>query len=97
MIKVRIQYFGSARVITQKAEEEIQATPDATVYELLQKLSGRYGAAFISELFGEDRESLRDDVAIAVNGAITNQTDLLRVKIKPGDTVALLPVFVGGG
>ncbi len=96
-IKVRIQYFGSARVITKKEDEAIEAASGATVSDLLQELSCRYGESFKTELFQEDGESLRDDVAVAVNGAVTNRIDLLRAKIKPGDTIALLPVFLGGG
>ncbi len=96
-MKVKVQYFGSVRVIANRNEEEVEISSNATVHELLQKLSSIHGEAFESEVFQEEGENLRDDLIIAINETIIKQTDFMTTKMKPDDTITLLPIFPGGG
>ena len=97
MIAARIQYFGSFGSETKRTEESVEIADSATVLELLRKLSSQYGATFENEIFQADQQELRDDMIIAVNGALLRHTSVLATKLHAGDTIALLPMFPGGG
>ena len=96
-MKVRVQYLGQVGVIAQRKEEELEIPSGAIVRELLQRLSSKYGKAFDGEVFQEDGENLRDDMTVVVNGTAVRQLEYLNTRLKQDDTVALLPIFPGGG
>jgi MoaD family protein len=96
-MKVNVQYYGSIRAVADKKEEEVEILRSATVYELLLALSGRYGEPFDSEIFEGGEKQLRDDLMIAINGALIERTGIIGTALNPGDAVTLLPIFLGGG
>lgn len=94
---VTVEYLGQVRVIANRRNEVVDVSADATIKELLQKLSVRYGEAFDKEVFQEDGQNPRDDLVVAVNGTAILQLDYLATKLKLNDTVTLFPIFPGGG
>ena len=96
-MKVKVQYLGPVRVLSNKREEEIQVTPKTTLCELLRKLSTTYGKEFEQEVFEDDKENVREGLIITINGIAIGQLNGLKTNLKLGDTVALLPHFAGGG
>jgi len=93
--EVHIQYFGSVRAAANGAEEQVSLAGGAGVLLLLRQLSDAHGEALRGELF--IGEALRDDLTVSVNGAIIQHAAADELILRPGDTVALLPVFPGGG
>jgi molybdopterin converting factor small subunit len=59
-------------------------------------LSNQYGQAFANEILQDDGK-VRLGIGIAVNGAAIGQLAGLSTRLKVGDTIALLPLFLGGG
>lgn len=96
-MKTKVQYFGAIRVMTGRNEEEVEISSNAMIYDLLQRLSSIYGEAFKSEIFQEDGQNLRDDWIIAINGTLSEQTNIMGTRMKSGDIITLFPVFPGGG
>ncbi len=95
-MRVRVQYLGPVRVIVNKRDEEVDLSLNATIYELLRKLSNMYGKEFEREVFEEGARNVRDGLIVTLNG-IPAQLDGLGTKLKLGDVVTLLPLFIGGG
>jgi len=95
MEKVHIQYFGTIRAAAQKSEDRIAG--DTTVLQLLQKLAGDYGDGFREEVLAGDGDKIRDDITVTINGTIISHEVVDGVHLRPGDSLALLPLFPGGG
>ena len=92
---IQIQYFGSIRAATKKSSEELAVPPDTSIYQLLERLAGAYGDGLRGEIMAEGR--LRDDLTISLNGSITKHEAAGETLLRPGDTLALFPLFPGGG
>jgi len=97
MASIRIQYFGSIRAAAQRSEDEAALAGDTTVYRLLLRLADGYGEGFRGEVLAESGGALRDDLTVAVNGAIIQHEAADEFLLRPGDVVALFPLFPGGG
>ena len=94
---MKLQYFGLIRAAAGKSEEEMALSADTSVYALLQRLSAAYGGAFRDEIFEAGGHRLREDVTVTLNGAVIAHAAAGDICPKPGDTLALFPIFPGGG
>jgi molybdopterin converting factor small subunit len=83
--------------MVNKREEELEVSSKASIHELLRKLSSLYGKVFEDEVLQDDGENLGDGMTITVNGIAIRQLDGMSTRLKMGDTIALLPLFLGGG
>ena len=92
---IQIQYYGSVRAAAGKREEEMEASPGTSVFQLLKILAERYGDAFRGELINNGQ--LRDDIGVSLNGTLFRHEMMTRISLQDGDTLALLPLFPGGG
>jgi len=97
MEKVRIQFFGSIRAAAQKPEGWAPLAGNTTVLQLLRELAGVYGEGFRGELLAAGGEKLRDDLTVTLNGTIIKHQAAGELLLRPGDTLALFPLFPGGG
>lgn len=95
-MRVQVRYLGPVRVMLQKREEPVALAPRATLLDLLQTLSARYGPAFREEVLDE-REGLQESLLVTVNGTAIGQLGGLVVRLHDEDVVTLLPFFAGGG
>ena len=94
--KIQVKFFGNFGEVAKKSSDEVELPRDATVYGLLKELAVAYGEGLRDELFaGPDR--LRDDMTVTVNSAIIDRGRVREIDLNPGDMVALLPIFPGGG
>jgi len=94
---IEILYYGNIRAAAGKSGEEIDSLPGATVFQVLQGLSGAYGDNFRSEIFDESGSGFRDDLMIAVNEAVISRENVAGTVLEPGDALAVYPIFPGGG
>ena len=92
---IQIQYFGSIRAATKKSSEELALPPDTSVYQLLERLAEAYGDVLRDEFMAEGQ--LRDDLTVSLNGSITKHEAAGEIFLRPGDALALFPLFPGGG
>lgn len=96
-MKIKVQYQGIVALMVKKREEAVELSSRASVHELLRKLSSLYGKVFESEVLQDEGEHIRNGTVITVNGTVIGQLDGMSTKLKMGDTIALLPIFLGGG
>jgi MoaD family protein len=96
-MKIKVKYLGLVGLMVKKREEELEVSSRASIHELLRNLSSLYGKEFESEVLEDDGENIRDGMTITVNGIVIRQLDGMSTKLKLGDTIALLPLFLGGG
>jgi MoaD family protein len=94
---IKIKYLGPVTLIVNKREEELEISSRASIHELLRKLSSQYGKQFESEVLQDDGQNIRNGMAVTVNGTVIGQLEGMRTRLKLGDTIALLPLFLGGG
>jgi molybdopterin converting factor small subunit len=93
---VRVQYFGSIRAAAQSAGEEAVPEEGMTVAQLLRNLAESRGGAFRDAVRAADG-GLRDDLTVSLNGEIFPGEAAPVRPVRPGDALALFPVFPGGG
>jgi len=96
-MKIKVKYLGPVALMVKKREEELEISSRASIHELLRKLSSLYGKEFESEVLQDDGENIRNGMAITVNGKLIGQLEGLRTLLEIGDSIALLPLFLGGG
>jgi len=93
---VQLRLFGAFGVLAGKNKDDVMLPASSTVYSLLRGLSDVYGKDFRDELFSGACE-LNESFAVMINGAIIDPVNAGEIYLNPGDDIALLPVFMGGG
>jgi MoaD family protein len=96
-MKVTVQYLGQVRAVLNKRGEEVDVSPQTTVFTLLKQLTERYGEAFEGEVFDEEGTVIREGLIVTVNGKAIGQLQGTKTRLHVKDVVTLLPLFAGGG
>ncbi len=96
-MQLRVHYLGQISAVVKKREETVEAASRTTVYTLLKQLADGYGSSFTGEVFDEGGKEVREGVIVTVNGRAIGQLQGIDTRLKGGDVVTILPLFVGGG
>ena len=94
---IRILYSGFISEITGRLHEELnvdESKDKLTVSKLLKILSKKYGPRFRSEVYDPDKDELKQNIIVLLNGV--NVTNNLNVEVKEGSYVTLMPPVSGG-
>jgi len=94
-VEVTVKFFTTLREITGKKEEKIVLNRDATVKDLLNTLSNKYGKAFVNYVF-EKSNAPRPFLQFLIDGVSITTLQDLQTKLRNGCKVAIIPP-VGGG
>jgi len=95
---VLVKYFGAIREFAGKSDESFDLISGSVVHVLLCRISDIYGVKMRAEIFdAKNINGLRDDLMVTLNEAILNHSQATGTVLKSGDTVALFPIFPGGG
>ncbi len=96
-MRVKVEYLGHIRnIIGSQREEEIEVKEEASVADLLNILSERYGEPFKKAVYEPKEADVKANYIITVNGYLLNQLEGIATKLKHGDHVILLPIVSGG-
>lgn len=90
---MNIKYFATFRDITRELTYRID-NPPATLGELLELLSVRYGSDFRRAVY--DGEELSPFVILLVNGRNVRHTGGLDTPIHTEDLLSVFPMVAGG-
>ena len=95
---IHVRFFGSIKESAGISSVDMELTPDTTLFDFLLTLAEKYGKELHSEILDESTSSgLRGDLMLTHNDVIINHEIVTGVILNPGDSVALLPTFPGGG
>jgi len=95
-MRVKVLYLGVLRSKTGKKSEECEISKGSTLSDLLETLSSKYGES-LRDIFKADKKSTLDPSVIAtVNGISKDLSKAENIKLKDGDTVALMSLISGG-
>lgn len=96
-MNVKVEYVGHIRNITNnKREEQVEIGDEATITELLTRLSGEYGEPFRKAIYEPRSADVKPNYIITVNGYLLNQLKGLGTRLKDNDHVTILPIVSGG-
>ena len=93
-MRVKVRVFTILRELIGKREEEVFVQDGASIREVLNLLSGRYGKEFSDYLF--DGERLKEHVQILINGTNMMTLDGFETRLKDNSTLAVIPPVEGG-
>jgi MoaD family protein len=83
-------------MIGSDREEKVEIDEGASVADLLNVLSEKYGAPFKKAVYEKSGADVKSNYIITVNGYLLNQLKGLETRLKNNDHVTLLPIVSGG-
>jgi MoaD family protein len=95
-LNVRVQYFGYIKNLVNKKEEQFELEEGASLSDLLNKLAGVNGEAFIKDVYEPGLSDVKTGFSVAVNGVFIGQLGGLDAKLADGDNVMLMSLVTGG-
>lgn len=87
-----MRLFGITRTVGE-GEGEVKGK---TIGEVIKNLCDIKGAEFRRSLYEPRSNKISSDYVILVNGRPIDSEQELNVKVKKGDTIAILPALGGG-
>lgn len=96
-MQVQVKYFATFCLETDFVQqEEINLKPNATVRDLINRLSDKYGLGFKKRLF--TKEGSLDSISwIILNNKRLKKVKELELILEPGDIVSFTPPRLVGG
>ena len=89
-MKIKVLFFGRPRELAKSAHKIVSVKKDARLSDLLQLLENRYGIKYSSDL------KQKEAVMVMINGRHSASLGGLKAPLGDMDTVAIMPVVVGG-
>jgi molybdopterin synthase sulfur carrier subunit len=93
-MRIRVRFFTILRELIGKREEEALVQDGASVKEVLDLLSERYGKEFSDYLF--EGKKLREHIQILLNGTNIMTLEGVETRLKDDCTLAVIPPMEGG-
>ena len=91
-----VKFFAYLRDPGFAGCKELELPAPATVLELGQVLSDRFGSKFREEFFTPDGRQLGERIIVMVNGRRVDFLNGIDTGLKESDTVQVFPVVAGG-
>ena len=95
-MKIKVEYLGFIKNLLGKRIEEFELSDEASLKELLGKLSSRYGKPFKKEVFEIGQKDVKYGFVVTINGVLIRQLEGMETKLKNGDHVILMSLMSGG-
>lgn len=93
IMEVKVRLFARLREIAGSREVSIEVKPDATVADVIEKLSEMFGEEFRRYL----EENLKEErLYLVLNGAGLDRARASDINVKDGDILAIIPPIGGG-
>ena len=96
-MRVKVEYLGHIKSITQnKREEELELKEGSIITDLLSTLVMHYGEPFKKAIYEPKGKDVKPNYIITVNGYLLNQLNGIETKLKDDDHITILPIVSGG-
>jgi molybdopterin converting factor small subunit len=95
-MQVKVHYISLVKSYTNKSQDEITLSNDASVAQLLDRIAEMYGKQFTSEVYDPDKKEMKQTFVAMVNGVLMDQLKGVNTPLKDGDTIILMSLMTGG-
>jgi MoaD family protein len=95
-VNVTIKFFTTLREMTGKGEDVVTLPENASMEDLLRRLSDKYGRKFEEYVFEKDGRETSQNLQFLIDGQSTATMQGIKTRLRPGCVVAIIPP-VGGG
>jgi molybdopterin converting factor small subunit len=96
-LRTNPQNNNKIRHIVGKTKKKKNLDKEVPVLDFLRNITYDYGSKLHEEIFDLATNDVRKDVMLMLNGITLGREKLPNTLLKPGDELALLPTFPGGG
>lgn len=97
LINISVRYLVNFSVATGKKQEEVTLPNGATLSDLIDKLTQRYGNALKKEIFDSKTGEVKPHVLILINGRSLDQfKERLGIPLANGNSVIFTFPVTGG-
>lgn len=90
---MKVKFFGTVRNATRTSEITFEGA-EIDAVELFERLIEMYGNSFKETIIVDGK--LNELILIVVNGQLVPANQLYHVRLKPNDTVTIMPLAAGG-
>jgi molybdopterin converting factor small subunit len=95
-MQVKVHYISLVKSYTNKSQEEITLTEDASMAELLNQIANIYGKQFKEEVYDPIKKEMKSTFVALVNGVLMDQLKGTNTTLKNGDNIILMSLMTGG-
>jgi molybdopterin converting factor small subunit len=96
-LKITVTYLGHVKkLLDTESPEQIQLPKNASINDLLLKLTKKHGAPFKNAVFEPGEPDVKPNMILTVNGLLLNQLNGTNTQLKNSDNVAIMPIVSGG-
>jgi molybdopterin converting factor small subunit len=95
-MQVKVHYISLVKSYTNKSQEEITLTEDASMAELLNQIANIYGKQFKEEVYDPIKKEMKSTFVALVNGVLMDQIKGTNTTLKNGDNIILMSLMTGG-
>jgi molybdopterin converting factor small subunit len=95
-MQVKVHYISLVKSYTNKSQDEITLSNDASVAQLLDRIAEMYGKQFTSEVYDPDKKEMKQTFVAMVNGVLMDQLKGVNTPLKDGDSIILMSLMTGG-
>jgi MoaD family protein len=95
-MQVKVHYISLVKSYTNKSQDEIALTDNATVGQLLDQIANNYGKQFIQEVYDPNKKEMKSTFVTMVNGVLMDQLQGINTPLKNGDNIILMSLMTGG-
>nr|MDO8082896.1 MoaD/ThiS family protein [Candidatus Freyarchaeota archaeon] len=95
-MKVYVQFFGQFREQFKTSYFWVTLPSGATIIDLIAELEKLTGVNLKNSIMNPDKEDIRNDVSIFINGRVIAFLDGLKSKLNDMDKVTISPPVAGG-
>ncbi|MHA1626948.1 MAG: MoaD/ThiS family protein [Candidatus Asgardarchaeia archaeon] len=92
---MKVKLFAEVREVAGFSEVEVCLKDGSSLIDVLNELSEKLGEGFREKVIDEKMGIPRGGYKFSLNGVIMQEVDL-RMKLKDGDVLAILPPVSGG-
>jgi len=94
-LRIKVKLFAEVREVAGLSEVEVYVKDGSSLIDVLNELSEKLGEGFREKVMDEKMGTPRGEYKFSLNGVIMHEVDL-RMKLKDGDVLAILPPVSGG-
>ena len=95
-MQIKVHYISLVKSYTNKSQEELSLSENATIADLLDQIAKRYGNQFIQEVYDPVAKEMKSTFVTMINGVLMDQLKGVSTPLKNGDNIILMSLMTGG-